>query len=123
MPVMIFPARSKDFYFAPNTGVEYANFWDELWRQADVALRSAARVVICGYSLNPVDDRARKLLLEVPQKNAQIVVASGEGEGTGSTSWVVGEFQKAGYSRAIPAEESLFQNWVARVSNSVATTR
>jgi hypothetical protein len=28
LPVMIFPARSKDFYFAANTGAEYAEFWN-----------------------------------------------------------------------------------------------
>jgi hypothetical protein len=38
MPVMIFPTKSKDFYFAPNTGIEYAGFWDHLWGQAEKTL-------------------------------------------------------------------------------------
>jgi hypothetical protein len=112
---MIFPARSKEFYFAPNTGIEYAEFWNDLWRQATAALQLADRVVICGYSLLPVDERARKGLLNDPNKDAEIVVGSGD-----DTERIVREYREAGYSRAIPAEEVLFQKWVAKVSNGVA---
>ncbi len=118
LPVMIFPARSKDFYFAPNTGVEYAEFWNDLWRQASVALQSAARVVMCGYSLLPVDERARKLLLNAPKKDAEIVVGSGE-----DTERIVREYREAGYAMAAAADEVLFQRWVAKASNSVAEVR
>jgi hypothetical protein len=61
LPVMIFPARSKNFYFAASTGIEYAEFWNKLWEQAEAAVQSSARVVICGYSLLSVDERARRL--------------------------------------------------------------
>jgi hypothetical protein len=118
LPVMIFPTRSKEFYFAPNTGVEYVEFWDGLWQQADAALRSAARVVICGYSLNPIDNRACRLLLDVPKKSAEIVVASG-----GDTERVVGRYREAGYGGAVAADEVLFQEWVARTSSDVAAIR
>jgi hypothetical protein len=115
LPVMIFPARLKDFYFAPNTGFEYVEFWDELWRQAGVALRSAARVVMCGYSLLPADERARKLLLNAPNKDAEIVIASGE-----DTGRILEEYQKAGYAEAKQAEEVLFQEWVVKAGNTAA---
>lgn len=118
IPVMIFPARSKEFYFAANTGVEYVEFWDELWRQASIGLRDAARVVICGYGLNPVDERARKLLLNAPKKDAEIIVASG-----GDTEPIVRTYQEAGYSRAVPADEVLFHQWVARAAVGAAPTR
>jgi hypothetical protein len=118
LPVMIFPAKSKDFYFAPNTGIEYAGFWDDLWRQAEVALQSSARVVICGYSLNSVDVRASKLLLTAPKKNAEIVIASG-----GDTERIVKEYREAGYTKAMPADETMFHNWVARSANSVTVAR
>ena len=118
LPVMIFPARSKDFYFAANTGIEYAGFWDELWQQADVALQLSTRIMICGYSLLPVDERARKLLLNTPKKDAEIVVASGD-----DTDRIVKEYQIAGYERAMPAGEVLFQEWVASFSNSLAEIR
>ena len=118
LPVMIFPARSKDFYFAANTGVEYDDFWDELWRQAAVALQLSTRIVICGYSLLPVDERARKLLLNAPKKDAEIVIASGD-----DTDRIVKEYQKAGYGRVMPAGEVLFQEWVASFTNSLAEIR
>jgi len=117
LPVMIFPARSKDFYFGANTGIEYEGFWDELWRQADVALQLSARIVICGYSLLPVDERARKLLLNAPKKDAEIVVASGD-----DTYRIVKEYQKAGYARAMPAAKVLFQEWIASFTDSLAET-
>jgi hypothetical protein len=118
LPVMIFPARAKNFYYAPNTGIEYAGFWDELWRQAEIALRSSARVVICGYSLNQVDERARNLLLNAPEKSADIVVASG-----GDTESIVKEYRGAGYAGAVAAEEFLFHGWVARSANSFVVAR
>jgi hypothetical protein len=118
LPVMIFPARSKDFYFAANTGIEYAEFWDDLWRQAAEALESAARVVICGYSLPSVDERARKHLLNDPKKDAEIVVASGE-----DTERIVKDYRGAGYARAVAADEVLFQKWAASFATGAAGTR
>jgi hypothetical protein len=117
LPVMIFPARSKDFDFAANTGLEYAGFWNELWRQAAAAVQSAARVVICGYSLLPVDERARKLLLTAPSKNAEIVVASGE-----DTERIARDYREAGYAGAA-ADEVLFQRWVASLASSLVGIR
>jgi hypothetical protein len=107
LPVMIFPARSKEFYFAANTGIEYAEFWNKLWCQAADALESAARVVICGYSMISVDERARKLLLSAPRKDAEIIVASGE-----DTERIARDYREAGYARAAAADEVLFQRWV-----------
>lgn len=114
IPVMIFPARSKEFYFAVNTGIEYAEFWNYLWGQAYAALESSARVVICGYSLLPIDERAHKLLLNAPKKDAEIVVASG-----GHTGRIVKEYLDAGYARAVAAEEVLFDKWVARSTERI----
>jgi hypothetical protein len=118
LPVMIFPARSKNFYFAANTGLEYVGFWDDLWRQAAAAIQSADRIVICGYSLVSVDERARKLLLSAPKKNAEIVIGSGD-----DTAQIVKDYREAGYAKAAPAAEVLFQKWVTKVSNSAAVGR
>jgi hypothetical protein len=115
MPVMIFPARSKEFYFAPNTGIEYVEFWNDLWAQGAAALQAADRVVICGYSLLPVDERALKMLLYAPKQDAEIVVASG-----GDTDRIVREYREAGYARTVAAAEVLFQQWVARFANTAA---
>jgi hypothetical protein len=118
LPVMIFPARSKNFYFAASTGREYDGFWDHLWRQAEAALQSAARIVICGYGLNPVDERARKLLLNAPKKDAEILVSSGR-----DTEHIVNEYRSAGYASATAAQEILFQDWVQGTASSVAGAR
>jgi hypothetical protein len=118
LPVMIFPARSKDFYFAANTGVEYAAFWDDLWRQAAEALESAARVVICGYSLLSVDGRARQHLLNDPKKDAEIVVAAGL-----DTERIARDYRQAGYARAAAADEVFFQKWVASFASSAVGAR
>jgi hypothetical protein len=117
LPVMIFPARKKDFYFAANTGPEYVPFWDGLWCQAKTSLESSGRVVICGYSLLAVDERARSLLLKTPKKNAEIIVASGD-----DTDRIVGEYRQAGYAGAVPADEVFFERWVTTSASVVAGT-
>ena len=118
LPVMIFPARKKDFYFAANTGPEYADFWNHLWCKAEKALQSAERIVICGYSLLPVDKRAHDLLLNTPKKNAEIVVASGE-----DTDRIVSDYKCAGYHSATAADEVLFQRWIANYTVGVVGAR
>ncbi|HLJ87617.1 MAG TPA: hypothetical protein VKZ53_12405 [Candidatus Angelobacter sp.] len=118
LPVMIFPARSKDFYFSANTGVEYAQFWNDLWRQAYTALQSSNRIVICGYSLLAIDERARSLLLNSPKKNAEIVIASG-----GDTDRIIAEYQNAGHGKVYAAEDVWFETWVTRFRESVADAR
>ena len=117
LPVMIFPARSKEFYFSPNTGVEYVKFWDDLWDQAEKALAHTSKVVICGYSLLSVNERARNMLLSAPRKDAEILVASGD-ERTGQ---IVQDYLCAGYTKAVAAPKTLFQDWVASISSSLAT--
>lgn len=118
LPVMIFPARSKEFYFEASTGREYDDFWEGLWAQAGRALQSSSRVVICGYSLLGVDERARQLLLSSPAKNAEIQVASGR-----DSDRIVREFRDAGYGRATTADELFFDKWTASVAGVAAGTR
>ncbi len=115
LPVMIFPARKKDFYFAVSTGDEYTEFWDGLWDQAKAALESASRVVICGYSLLAVDERAQELLLQTPRRSAEIIIASGD-----DTDRIISEYRRSGYPSAAPADDVFFEKWVAAAA-SVAT--
>lgn len=121
LPVMIFPARVPDFYDASDTGSGYAHFWESLWQQAEVALRSASRVVICGYSLKTVDQRARELLLgsrQASNRGIEIIVACGA-----DTDNVVREYKRCGYAGAIPAEEPWFKTWVAKHTQNIAEVR
>lgn len=110
LPVMIFPARSKNFYFSASTGVEYAHFWNDLWRQAASALESSTRIVICGYSLLNIDERAHSLLLDIPKKNAEIIIASGA-----DTDRIATEYRNAGFTRANAAEDVWFQTLVDEI--------
>jgi hypothetical protein len=74
--------------------------------------------VVCGYSLLSVDERARKLLLNGPRKDAEIAIASGK-----DTERIVGDYRAAGYARAAAADEVLFQNWVTSLASSAAGVR
>jgi hypothetical protein len=107
LPVMIMPTRSKEFFFAGSTGVEYTEFWDSLWRQASEAMKRADRLAICGYSMPSADQRARELLLNVARKDAEVVVASG-----GDTPNIVKQYSESGYSKVRAADEVLFEKWV-----------
>lgn len=118
LPVMIFPAPLKEFYFDVNTGVEYNTFWDRLWDQARNALQNAARVVICGYSLQNIDERAQGLLLRAPKKHADVIVAAGA-----DTQRVVDDYRNAAFSRAAAADELRFEDWVAKMSSAVPAVR
>jgi hypothetical protein len=76
-PCLILPGRSKRFYYDTSLGREYSDFWDLLWRQAMFRIKRAEKMVICGYSLLPVDERACDLLLNAPRKDTPVTVISG----------------------------------------------
>lgn len=62
-PCLILPARKKEFFYDTSLGNEFTDFWDNLWAQASEALARSTDIVMCGYSLLPVDQRARELIL------------------------------------------------------------
>lgn len=72
LPVLIMPARSKEFFFQTNLGVEWNAFWDSIWEQAVEALEQAEKIVICGYGLLPVDQHACDLLFEAPNRTQKL---------------------------------------------------
>src|SRR5262249_3239997 len=41
VPVMIMPTRSKEFFFGTNVGQQWEWFWNQLWKQAAVALKKS----------------------------------------------------------------------------------
>ena len=67
-PCLILPGRTKEFFYDTSMGHEYAAFWDLLWSQATEAVKRCDKIVLCGYSLLPVDRRACELLLQMPRK-------------------------------------------------------
>jgi hypothetical protein len=112
-PLLIMPARKKEFVLETGGESEWGWFWDGLWSKAADALRQADRIAICGYSMLPVDERAHNMLLEAPSKNAEIVVVSGEKRG----KEIVEEYQSRGYKLAETAEAFHFEDWVGSSIN------
>jgi hypothetical protein len=80
-PGLILPTLHKDFFLQTPFGPEWKHFWNDIWRQAAQALRSAKKIVIIGYSMPTADERARELLLKYSNPSAEILVFSGSRTG------------------------------------------
>lgn len=105
-PCLILPGRSKEFFYDTSFGHEFGDFWDHLWSQAVGALRTADKVVICGYSLPEADQRARDLLFRRPRRETEIEIVSGN-----QSARIAGEFRKAGFSRVSAFSGEYFAVW------------
>jgi hypothetical protein len=113
IPPMILPARCKKFYFDTSLGQKWKEFWDSRWHCAELALNRSGRVVICGYSLPPIDERACQLLLGTAS-SAHIEVCCGN-----DTERIVGQLRGSGRN-ALSARQRLFQDWVDSQGKSAA---
>lgn len=107
-PSLVLPGRNKEFFYGTSFGDEHGSFFDLLWSQAAAALKRAEKIVLCGYSLLAVDQRARDLLLDEPSKRTEIVVVSGD-QGTRITN----DFQTAGFENVVCYEDGRFETWVS----------
>ena len=110
-PSLILPGRTKEFYYQTSFGLEHQEFFSWLWAQAAAALERADKVVLCGYSLLPVDERARDLLLKAPRKGSSIVVVSGR-DGTR----IAQAFRDAGFQNAECYDSGYFETWVTETA-------
>lgn len=106
-PSLILPGRTKEFYYETSFGPEHEEFFSSLWKQAAAALQRASRVVLCGYSLLPVDERACDLLLSATSKDSSVVVVSG-GDGQRITK----TFKDAGFQNTECYSSGYFEAWV-----------
>jgi hypothetical protein len=105
-PCLILPGRTKEFFYDTSMGREYAAFWDHLWSQAATALKKCDKIVLCGYSLLPVDERARNLMLDKPRKETRIEVISGN-----QTQRIANDFKAAGFSDVEAFNGGYFADW------------
>jgi hypothetical protein len=106
-PSLILPGRTKEFYYQTSFGPEHEKFFSSLWSRAATALRCAEKLVLCGYSLLPVDQRACDLLLGEPRKDASVVVVSGkDGQRISNT------FGAAGFQSVECFDGGHFETWV-----------
>lgn len=111
---MILPLHEKQFFFRTSFGDEWAPFWDSLWHKAAEALRTSDRIVICGYSLLPIDERACKMLLEDKELTATFEVCCG------SDSEGVAERLRTFGRDACVSDHSFFADWVTGRANRLS---
>ena len=104
---MILPSRNKRFYVQTSINQrEREAFWSALWAQAGTALRNADEVVIIGYSLPEADTEARRLLLQVTNKDSSLTICCGQ-----DTDRVEKEFARNGFSR-VRTDSKRFEDWL-----------
>jgi hypothetical protein len=107
MPSLILPGRKKEFFYATSFGNEHEEFFDYLWSQSARALRSANRMVVCGYGLLSVDKQACDLLLSAPPKDIPVEIVSGN-----DSQRIRASFEAAGFSHAAAHSTGYFEDWV-----------
>lgn len=93
LPAMIMPALPKHFHFVTTFGQEWKGFWDDLWQRAECAIRTADEVVVIGYSMPTVDERARTMLLGTRNKTIRVSICCGK-----ATTNLEQEFRDHGFS-------------------------
>ena len=64
------------------------------------------KIVLCGYSLLPVDQRACELPLRTPIKDTPIEIVSGE-----QTARIAQDFREAGFSNVTAFQGGYFADW------------
>ena len=104
---MILPGRKKEFLFRSSLGEEWKPFFEHLWSQAGTALKRADRLVLCGYNLLPVDERACDLILKSPNKRIKVEIVCGN-----QGQRIRNDFRKAGYDEVAVDGTGYFEDWV-----------
>ena len=101
----ILPTHSKKFFFETSFGKEWVPFWDSIWNQAENALCQADEILVLGYSLPPADERAVRMILEVPRKHAKITIGCHI-----DSMEIARRFKANGYSHVITTTMK-FEDW------------
>lgn len=109
-PCLILPGRPKEFFYDTSFGHEYTEFWDLLWSQATQAVKRSDKIVLCGYSMLPVDQRALDLLLREARKETHVLVVSGS-----QSARIVADFRTAGFPNVQAFQGGRFEDWLQEV--------
>jgi hypothetical protein len=104
---LIMPTANKRFYKQTSLGLEWLEFWDSLWRQAEYALRMSDEIYIVGYSLPEYDTRARGLLVKGIQADARINVCC-----HAATRGVVQSLKQLGLLNAASCKATTFEDFL-----------
>jgi hypothetical protein len=106
-PAMILPALPKTFWSETSFGKEWKPFWDHLWCRAESAIEKADELVIIGYSLPAVDQRARHTLLCTTNKAVRLTICCHE-----SSTGIEQEFRGQAFS-SIATGTSTFEGFLS----------
>jgi hypothetical protein len=106
LPAMIMPALPKHFHFVTTFGQEWKGFWDDLWQRAECAIQTADQVVLIGYSMPTLDERARAMLLGTRNKTVRVSICCDK-----ATASIEQEFRDHGFS-CIQAVASTFDGFL-----------
>ena len=106
-PCLILPGRKKEFFYDTSFGYEFGDFWEQLWSHAADAVKRSEKIVLCGYSLLPVDKRACELLLREPRKEIQVSIVCGS-----QSARIANDFRAAGFSNVNVFASGYFEDWV-----------
>jgi hypothetical protein len=112
-PSLILPGRKKEFFYRSSFGEEWKLFFDHLWSQASTALKDTDRLVICGYSLFAVDERACDLILRNPNKRMKVEIVCGS-----QGQRIANDLRNAGYVDVAVDTTGYFENWVQHMMAS-----
>ncbi len=107
-PALILPTLHKNFFHQTTFGREWEPFWNYLWEQAQQSLGSAEKFVTIGYSMPKADERARELLLEHSNPDAEILVFSGS-----RTDAICEDFRKSGFQTVNSFGDGYFEDYLS----------
>jgi hypothetical protein len=107
-PALVLPTLHKNFFQQTSFDREWEPFWNHIWGQAAHALHSSEKIVIIGYSMPAADERARELLLEHSNSNAEILGFSGS-----RTDSICEEFRKRGFQTVKSFGKGRFEDFLS----------
>lgn len=116
IPSLILPGRNKEFFFRTSFGVEWQLFFDHLWGYARVLLDNAEKIVVCGYSMLPIDKRACDMIFKVRRKETPVEVVSGS-----QSRRIAREFREAGFTNVSAHRSGYFEDWIGDFSSRTFT--
>jgi hypothetical protein len=102
---LILPTLEKRFEVPTTFGPEWRPFWDSLWYRAAASLGQSNRIVIIGYSVREADVRAREMIFESSNKDADVIVCCGSQSQTLANTFLNQGFR---YVRSA----GTFENWL-----------
>lgn len=111
---LIMPTARKRFFKQTSLGLEWKDFWDCLWQQAEDAVKASNEVCLIGYSVPGYDTRARELFSKI-DKMTSISVCCGS-----ATDSVIDVLARLTRCHVQAAGAVYFEDWVQQATLSRA---